>query len=267
MSGTLVKVEGAGNDFLLGVGAWAAPLASDAELVRRLCRRRLGIGADGTLALFAEPPEAVRVVYRNADGGEASFCANGTRCAARAAVELLGLPERLTVRTAWAEIPAVVAGGTVSLDLPAPPAPLRKLRLNVEGSDWEAELLEVGVPHLVVSVAGDLDAFPVARVGPALRSHPALGAAGANVNFVSAAGAGRVALRSWERGVEGETLSCGSGVVAAAMVWLAERGGRRLVCQTRSGQDLDVELLGTPPACPTRLTGPAHIVAEVAPTE
>jgi len=85
----IYKLEGAGNDFVLGVGAWAGRLDSEPDLVRRLCDRRRGIGADGTLALEAVATDRVRLGYRNADGGEAVFCANGTRCAARAAVELL----------------------------------------------------------------------------------------------------------------------------------------------------------------------------------
>ena len=114
--------EGAGNDFVLGVGAWAGRLDSEPDLVRRLCDRRRGIGADGTLSLTAVGAGRVRLGYRNADGGEAVFCANGTRCAARAAVELLGCDPMVVVETGWAEVPAVVDGSQVSLELPPPEA-------------------------------------------------------------------------------------------------------------------------------------------------
>jgi len=261
----LFKVEGAGNDFVLGTGAWAERLATDAALVRRLCMRRLGFGADGTLALFPDGDDAVRVVYRNADGGEAAFCANGTRCTARAAVSLLDLPPHLIVRTAWADIRAEVDGETVRLKLPPPPSTPRRFTLETSGQTWNGWLLEVGVPHLVVPVPGDLGTLAIDRWGPALRSHPALGAAGANVSFVEKTGEDRVAVRSWERGVEGETLSCGSGVVAAALVWMALHGGTRLACDTRSGQVLYVEALGVPPLCPASLLGLAHILGELVP--
>lgn len=261
----LLKVEGAGNDFLLGTGRWAERLAADPELVRRLCRRRVGIGADGTLALFPEEPGVARLLYRNSDGSEAAFCANGTRCAARAAAELLGLGSPLVVRTAWAEIAAEVAGEEVTLVLPAPPAAPTTLELETPNRTWRAWLLEVGVPHLVVPFDGQLDALDLAETAPALRAHRRLGPDGANVSFASGAVPGHLQVRSWERGVEAETLSCGSGVVAAALVWMEQSGARRLVCATRSGQDLTVEATGEPPVCGCRLTGPAHFVADITP--
>ncbi len=267
MRSGLFKVEGAGNDFLLGTGAWAGRLAADAALVQRMCQRRLGFGADGTLALFPDGGRAVRVVYRNADGGEAAFCGNATRCAARAAVALLGYPPRLSVRTAWAEIPAEVDGESVRLTLPPPASEPRAFTLDVEGSTWKGWLLDVGVPHLVVPVEADLNTFEVERWGPALRSHPALGSAGANVTFVARGDEGRVNVRSWERGVEAETLSCASGVVATALIWMMLDGGTSLACATRSGQILHVQTLGTPPQSATRLEGPAHILGEVFPFE
>ena len=259
----LFKVEGAGNDFLLGTGKWAKRLAGDRALVQKLCRRRLCFGADGTLALFPDGDDAVRVVYRNADGGEATFCANGTRCAARAAVMLLDRPRHLIVRTAWAGIPADVDGEDVRLKLPSPPKPPRRLTLQSFGRTWDGWLLEVGVPHLVVPVSGDLSAFDIDRWGPSLRFHRALGDAGANVTFVGTTGKSRIAVRSWERGVEAETLSCGSGVVATALIWMGLHGGPRLACDTRSGQTLSVQALGTPPQCAALLLGPAHILGEL----
>ena len=149
MSDLLLKVEGAGNDFLLGIGRWADRLGSGPALVRRLCDRRHGIGADGTLALTAAGPGRVCLRYRNADGGEARFCANGTRCAARAAVELLGCFSPLTVATGWGEIPARVAGAAVSLELPPPEAPPCRPRLTAGSAAVGVDRDERGVPHPV----------------------------------------------------------------------------------------------------------------------
>jgi diaminopimelate epimerase len=125
--------------------------------------------------------------------------------------------------------------------------------------------LEVGVPHLVVAVDG-LDDMDLPTAAPPLRNHPSLAPAGANVNFHEDDSGGVVRVRSWERGVEGETLSCGSGLVAVALIVMAERGERRIEVRPRSGDLLTIEALGDPPVCPTRFTGPANIVAEITPT-
>ena len=260
MKSHLVKVEGAGNDFLLGTGAWARRLFDDAALVVRLCDRHRGLGADGALAVFEENPGVIRLVHRNADGSSSAFCANGTRCAARAAVELLGLPKNLVVSTGWVEIPAVVRGAEVSLELPPPTAPVDRT-LGTDHGVWYGRLLELGTPHLVVPV-DDVDTVAVEAVAPALRRHPELGPAGANVHFV-ARDSDPVRIRSFERGVEAETLCCGSGVVVSALLALEAGHADAIVVEPRSGDRLTVEALGRPPTSPSRLTGPARLVAEI----
>ena len=263
MRSHLVKVEGAGNDFLLGTGAWAQRLCDEASLAIQLCDRRRGVGADGTLAVFVEGNSAIRLVHRNADGSASAFCANGTRCAARAAVELLGLPRNLLVSTGWVEIPAVVRGTSVSLELPPPTAPVDRA-LETDHGVWRGAHLTVGVPHFVASV-GDLDSPTIGVSGPCLRSHPDLGSKGANIHFVQARDDGSLGIRSFERGVETEVLCCGSGVVAAALVGLGQTGDRTITVVPRSGDRLVVETLGQAPEAPSRLTGPARLVAEIEP--
>ena len=265
MSGqSLLKAEAAGNDFLVGIGEWARRLAGDGELVARLCRRRRGIGADGALALFPGDGATVRLVYRNADGSGAAFCANGTRCAALAAVRWLGMPPRLTVETGRGPVPAAVGEAGVALELAPPEAGPRPVTLEAGGRRWEGVLLTFGVPHLVLRTAA-LDRLELARIAPPLRAHPALGPDGANVHFTEPAGPGRIAIRSFERGVEAETLSCGSGAVAAALLAMADDRRTAMAVLVRSGDTLHVEAAGTPPACAVRLTGPARIVAAVEP--
>jgi len=255
----LVKVEGAGNDFLLGTGAWAQRLCDEASLAIQLCDRRRGVGADGTLAVFVEGNSAIRLVHRNADGSASAFCANGTRCAARAAVELLGLPRNLLVSTGWVEIPAVVRGTEVSLELPPPSAPVERT-LRTDHGVWHGRQLELGTPHLVLPV-DDLDTLAVDMVAPALRRHPELGPGGANIHFVER-DSDPLRIRSFERGVEAETLCCGSGVVASALLALGVSGADSIVVEPRSGDRLMVETLGRPLAA-SRLTGPARLVAEI----
>ena len=123
------------------------------------------------------------------------------------------------------------------------------------------------MPHLLVSVRSGLDELALDRVAPPLRAHPQLGAEGANVTFIADGGAGRSSVRSWERGVEGETLSCGSGVVAAGLIRAAHRRTRRLTVATRSGEDLVVEAVGEPPSCVSRLEGRARFLARLEPRE
>jgi diaminopimelate epimerase len=262
----LCKLEGAGNDFVLGVGAWARRLESEPDLVRRLCERRRGIGADGTLALEAVGTDRVRLFYRNADGSVGAFCGNGTRCAARAAVEVLGCHENVVIETGWAEIPAAVDGSLVSLELPPPQTgPTHLTGAELEGVS-NGLLLKIGVPHLVIETSGlaDLD---LDDVGPPLRRHAAVGPEGANVDFFEAETGGALKVRTWERGVEAETLSCGSGMVAVALVVMADRGTDRVELLPLSGDRLFVEALGEPPLCATRFTGPTRFVAKLEPSE
>lgn len=263
MTDLLIKAEGAGNDFLIGAGRWARRLADDDEQVIALCHRKRGVGADGVLAIFVDGDDAVTAVHRNADGSPTAFCANGTRCAARAAVEYLGCAERLTIHTGWTDIDAAVRDDGVTLELP-PPTPPRPLVLAGPSGSLSGTLLGVGVPHLVIPT-DDLDGIDMVRVAAPLRHHPELGPAGANVHFVER-GSGRVLrIRSFERGVPDEVLCCGSGVAAAALLELAEIGGRTLTVVPQSGDAITIEALAEPPVARFRLTGPARLVATVEP--
>jgi diaminopimelate epimerase len=234
------KVAGGGNDFLLFEADGRALSEEDRHRLSLVCRRGLSVGADG--ALFLSPGTGtgrLRLDYFNADGGLASFCANGTRCAARYAVRHGLATGEPVLETGWGAIPARVEDRRVTLHLPPLPAPEGDVPVLGEGLPSSATLMQVGVPHLVVFVAGDLEALPIERLGPPLRRHPAL-PDGANVNFVKVEGRG-LAVRTFERGVEGETLACGSGVVASAVV--ATRQGRvspPIACSTRSGVSFTV---------------------------
>jgi diaminopimelate epimerase len=237
-----VKMAGGGNDFLL-FEADGRPLSEeDRRRIALLCRRGLSVGADGALFVSGSEPGRVRLDYFNADGGLASFCANGTRCAARYAVTR-GLVEgwEPVMETGWGLIPARVEGASVTLRLPALAVPGGPVAVSGEGLPPQATPIDVGVPHLVVFVRGDLDLLPIGRLAPPLRRHPAM-PDGANVNFVEVAGPGSIRVRTYERGVEGETLACGSGVVASAIV-AARRGlvSPPVVCATKSGAAFTVD--------------------------
>jgi diaminopimelate epimerase len=221
MSGLPVtKMSGAGNDFVVLDAAAAASVQDLRAWVRRVCRRGLSVGADGVLVVSPEDG-AVRVRFYNPDGGEA-FCGNGSRCAARFAV-LRGLAGRsLRLRTAAGEVAAEVIGDRVRLRLPAP-RDLGPWEGRAGGEPLAGRRIVAGVPHLVLEVE-DVAAAPLERWGPALAHAPEFGAHGTNVDVVSARAEGGLSIRTWERGVEGETLACGSGAVAAGL--FAAIGGR-----------------------------------------
>ncbi len=240
-----VKMAGGGNDFLVFEADGRALSQEDRSVVSRLCRRGVSVGADGALFLSGGSEGRIHLDYFNADGGLAAFCANGTRCAARYAVTRRLVSGNPVLETGWATIAALVDGETVSLALPPLPRPGDPLPLSAAGAPAAFPRrpaaagipMHVGVPHLVVLLENgeDLEALDLARLGPPLRRHPAM-PDGANVNFVRVAGPSRIAVRTFERGVEGETLACGSGVVAAAVVAARERRVTApVVCETRSG--------------------------------
>jgi diaminopimelate epimerase len=238
-----VKMHGAGNDFVV-VDRRSVAL-DDADIgafVRTVCDRRRGVGADGVLFLEAGPDGfdfAMR--YHNRDGGEAELCGNGGRCLAAFAVARgLGRGGRVAFVSPAGAHEARVEGDRVALVLGDAAAPALGLALETPIGTVEAAHVRVGVPHLVVEVenaaAVDLDVL-----GPALRAHPELGAEGANVDVAQVTGANRARLRTFERGVEGETLACGTGAAATAIA-LAARGRVRapVTLDVASGDALEV---------------------------
>ena len=243
-----VKMSGAGNDFVMFLGAPTGG-AEEAAALRRLCDRRTGIGADGVL--FVRRADAqIAADYFNADGGASRFCANGTRCAARLAARSLGVGDAFVVRTGWGPVASRVApDGRVTILLPEPVHPGRTLSTLSPGAGVEGEAVEVmvGVPHLVVVVESKavLASLDLPRLGPPLRHHPEM-PEGANVDFFARTGPKAIALRTWERGVENETLACGSGTVASVVVACRTGGSAPPVSAlTRSGETLVVDFKRT----------------------
>ncbi|HVS01805.1 MAG TPA: diaminopimelate epimerase [Thermoanaerobaculia bacterium] len=231
------RVSGAGNDFLALVEPPAAPAAA---AIRAWCRRGLSLGADGLFTL--RPGEPVAMTYYNADGEPAELCLNATRCAAQLAFELGWAGDEVRLATGAGEVLARrLEGDEVELELPPPSEPVAPVRLDVDGSAVDAWRVRVGVPHLVVAWHQSLARCPVAELGPRLRAHPELGPEGANVDFVRYRDRGRIELRTWERGVEAETLACGTGVLAAALGGLATlQLDLPVTATTRGGFDLTV---------------------------
>jgi diaminopimelate epimerase len=211
-------MSGSGNDFIL-VDNRQRILNGDqmGDFVRRVCTRRVSVGADGLILI--EPSERVDFRWRffNADGGEAEMCGNGGRCAARFAV-LRGIaPERLSFETLAGIIEAEVHGRRVKLQMVQPSGMELDLRVRIEGEGALLHFINTGVPHAVEFVE-EAGRVAVADRGRKIRFHPQFQPAGANANFLQTIDRGHLKVRTYERGVEDETLACGTGAVASALI-------------------------------------------------
>ena len=263
-------VSGCGNDFLALVEPERDP---STEEIAAWCARGLSLGADGVFTLRRRPAGAA-MSYWNADGHPAALCVNGTRCAARLALELGwadGRGDELVVETGAGPLAARRAGPTViALELPPPDRLPRFQRLELAPRGPAPAVLEgwfvtVGVPHFVVPWSESLADCPVARLGAAVRHHPEFAPAGTNVDFVRTPDLHRIEIRSFERGVEAETLACGTGVLAAVAVGLQSSASRLPVTAlTRGGFELTVDgvTVGSAPSRWT-LAGDARVLAEL----
>ena len=214
----LYKVSGGGNDFLALVEPEREPTA--AEIVA-WCARGLALGADGVFVLRRSAAGA-RMDYWNSDGRPADLCINGTRCAARLALDRGWGEDRVVIETGAGPMAARRAGATsIALELPPPGNLPRATRVDLgSGRSVDGWFVSVGVPHFVVPWKGGLAGAPVAELGAALRRHAIFAPAGTNVDFVAYPSSQRMEVRSFERGVEAETLACGTGVLASVAVGL-----------------------------------------------
>jgi diaminopimelate epimerase len=244
MSGEVFfKMSGSGNDFVFLDARWTSPERWSPERIRRVCDRRTGVGADG-LILLAPGSDAGRVRFRyfNSDGSHGAMCGNGALCATRLAVLLEMAPaDAVALETDAGVVRSrCVPGSSDRAELVLPDVrEVRSLSVDLEPGEQHIGFALVGVPHVVVLVAS-LEDVNLAERGRVLRFHPALAPSGANVNFVSRVNAGW-AMRTYERGVEAETLACGTGAVACATL-LGEWGASEvpLDMKTRSGRVLTV---------------------------
>ena len=249
-----VKMVGTGNDFLIvDARARVGPVAKRwPAFANAACDRRYGVGADGVLVLERSRIADVRMRIFNPDGSEAQMCGNGARCVAWYVAQ--ASRRRRGVRSVWLEtiagvLPAEVSGDLVRIRM-TPPTDLRlDMSVPVAGRSVRLGFVNTGVPHAVVRVP-DIEEVDVQALGRLLRHHQAFRPKGANVNFIQASGPSKVRVRTYERGVEGETLACGTGVTAAAIIHALSRpqdgardnGARHIHVQTRSGESLTVHV-------------------------
>ena len=238
---TFYKMSGSGNDFILVDNrAGIIDIENLGQFVASICRRKHSVGADGLILLEDSGRADFKWRFFNSDGGEVEMCGNGGRCAARLAY-LKGIAgRRLSFETKAGVIRAEVADGQVKLEMPQPSTPELDNSLQVEKETFTVNSITVGVPHVVIWVS-DLETSPVFRVGRAIRYHQRYAPAGTNVNFVKQLTDGTFAIRTYERGVEDETLACGTGSVATALI-AAAKGitSSPAVLHTQGGEALKV---------------------------
>jgi len=251
------KMTGSGNDFVFfDARSEPAGQLESASAIGALCDRRRGVGADGVVFLEPDSEEAYSIRYFNRDGSLAEFCGNASLCSVTLASELgmVKAGERFLFRTSSGVIPGRIVAGQPVVGMPAVAETNPVFNTPLAPGEQRIGYARVGVPHLVVA-CGDVDSVDVEGRGRLLRHLPSL-AAGANVNFVSR-GANGWTYRTYERGVEEETLACGSGSVATAamlVAWDGERVPVRLT--TRSGSVLTVNFDGGAPT----LSGEGRLV-------
>jgi len=257
MTVDFVKMNGAGNDFIL-IDNRAGKIQLNSQQVVRLCDRHRGIGADGLFLLIPNSSGKADWSWEfyNSDGSVADMCGNGARCFARFIQDVVGADGQTRFETGAGVISAQFNGTRVSVNLTAP----RELQLDqvipVSGAKLTVHSVNTGVPHAIVFVP-DADKAMVQQLGAEIRRHDHFKPRGTNVNFAQVLGPSHLRVRTYERGVEGETLACGTGVTAAALVSsrvnhfkspvkVQVQGGDTLeVSWTEAGRDFaDVRLLG-----------------------
>jgi diaminopimelate epimerase len=214
------KMNGAGNDFVLIDNRLGAYKFSPGQIAF-LCDRHRGVGADGVLLVEAPAGQAdFRMRYYNSDGGEAEMCGNGARCFARFVNKITGAFSNLQFETAAGIIQAQSDGDLVTLAMSAPHDLVLRRTLEIGGVKLSTHSINTGVPHAVTFV-DDIESTPVQHWGAQIRYHPAFQPNGTNANFIKELEPGKIAIRTYERGVEAETLACGTGVTAAGLVYAA----------------------------------------------
>ncbi len=257
------KMNGAGNDFVM-IDNRDSRLVLTREQIARLCDRHRGIGGDGLLAVEpAQNGSDFRMRYYNADGGEAEMCGNGARCFARFASKLAGKTKSVSFETVAGVVTAELLGDNVRLNMSQPKDLALGAKLEAVGHEVTVHFVNTGVPHAIVFVE-DIENVDVLPLGAALRYHDHFRPRGTNANFVQVLSPSSLSIRTYERGVEGETLACGTGVCAAALIHSALTGATSPIgVKVRGGDTLHVGFERDGDGFKNvTLTGPADFVFE-----
>ena len=258
------KMNGAGNDFVL-IDNRAQTIKLTRDQIVHLCDRHRGVGADGIMILVPSASGKADWAwdFYNSDGSTGEMCGNGARCFARFVQRFTGTKRDFTFETGAGVIKANFEGEQVTVNL-TPPKDLRLgEQVPLSNGPQTIHSINTGVPHSVLFVP-DADKAMVQELGPEIRRHPHFGPKGTNVNFVQVLGPGHIRVRTFERGVEGETLACGTGVTASALISSRmHKFGSPVKVQVQGGDQLEVSFKENHGEfADVRLTGPAEFVFE-----
>lgn len=216
------KAVASGNDFVVIESGHQSEVTSQKSLARKICERKLGIGADGLLLLEKSKRADVRMRIFNSDGSEAQMCGNGARCAALYHSLLFRPsgrgPLMLNIETKAGIIEAKISGENVKIKLTEPRDYQPQVAVKVNGRELKMYSINTGVPHAVIFVEG-IEHIDVSNIGRQIRYYECFAPAGTNVDFVEAIDDDTIKVRTYERGVEDETLACGTGAAASAVVY------------------------------------------------
>jgi diaminopimelate epimerase len=239
-----MKLSGSGNDFIL-IDNRRNPLKGIPlnRFTAAISRHRLSVGGDGVILIEKPKTRSAHFRWRlfNADGTEAEMSGNGGRCAARFAYLRKIAPKRMVFETLAGTVRAEILGARVRIEMPVPKDLRLEIKIPVAGQTYLGHFLNTGVPHTVLFV-DDPAKSDVAGLGRAIRYHELFQPAGTNVNFAVVESPHRIRMRTYERGVEDETLACGTGAVATALVaGVLGRGSSPITLVPQSGQTLGVD--------------------------
>ncbi len=258
------KMSGAGNDFIL-LDDRAQKLKLTPKQIARLCDRHRGIGADGLILLVpcASGKADWAWKFYNSDGGTGEMCGNGARCFARFAKKHAGVDREFSFETEAGVIRATLDGDRVTVDLTQPAGLKLNEHFALSAGPQTIHSINTGVPHAVLFVP-DADKAMVQQLGPEIRRHQRFAPKGTNVNFVQVLGPGSIRVRTFERGVEGETLACGTGVTASALIASRVHHFRSPIkVRVQGGDQLEVSFAESNGGfAGVRLSGPADFVFE-----
>jgi diaminopimelate epimerase len=258
------KMSGSGNDFVLIDNRRGGFPKSVSSWARKLCHRQEGIGADGLLLMEKSHKADFRMVYFNADGSRASMCGNGARCMAWFAKDRGLEPRTFRFETDAGIVAASVHDHVAEITMGEARDYKPNLVVQTKDRTYAVSFINTGVPHAVCFVPR-VDTVDVAQAGRQLRFHRIFGSAGTNVNFVQRVNAHTLKIRTYERGVEAETLACGTGVIASAIAAYLKGWVQLPVrCLTAGGDTLDVQFEVHPgdarrPATCVSLRGPVRL--------
>jgi diaminopimelate epimerase len=259
------KLSAAGNDFVMVDNRKKVLPKNLSVLAKKLCHRMFSIGGDGLIALENSKKADFKMVYYNSDGSHASMCGNGGRSIAKFAYTIGAAPKKMKFETDAGMVRAEILGRKVKLELYEPKDTMLDFPLRVNKRDLNVSYINTGVPHTVL-IVNNAEKADVCNMGRMIRYHREFSPAGTNVNFVQKKNKNTLLVRTYERGVENETLACGTGVTASAII----AGLKGIVtmpvkCITRGGDTLTVSFHTNPlddfisPVSNVYLEGPAEV--------